>query len=297
MSTILETIENYDTLAGYTILNLKKNGREVISDVGHIAANSYQVGLRERFASIRAQALDVYKIFRNETVDGFLKAAYKITYRGKGLDDVARAFLGKGKPEGITGANVESLPADEQLDYCFRDTQLCYELLQKNNFELLGILYEISQEIKLSFFDTCNAQYPTRWWRSKLRSIGYQRVPSNVKRWIDENTVLKSKQGTKKGVVAMGGYVFKPKVGYYINAISYDVASMYPSMINIHNISTETINCSCCRENPNLIPSEVMNSINDYVIDKKNKAKKQEVRPWHYWICRKQRGRAIRGNG
>jgi DNA polymerase elongation subunit (family B) len=33
-----------------------------------------------------------------------------------------------------------------------------------------------------------------------------------------------------------------------------------------------------------------MGSINAHVMDKKNKAKKQEPRPWHYWICRKQRG-------
>lgn len=33
-----------------------------------------------------------------------------------------------------------------------------------------------------------------------------------------------------------------------------------------------------------------MDSINAYVMDKKNKAKKQEPRPWHYWICRKKRG-------
>ena len=89
----------------------------------------------------------------------------------------------------------------------------------------------------------------------------------------------------------MGGYVFKPKTGYYINAICYDVASMYPSMINIHNISTETINCHCCKDDFNVrVTSEVMESINAHVMDKKNKAKNQEPRPWHYWICRKQRG-------
>jgi DNA polymerase elongation subunit (family B) len=289
MSTILDVLGRYDTLAGYSILNSKKGGKEFVSDLGHIVNSCKQVGLSEKHASIECNVLDVYKIYHNETVDGFLKAAYKISYRGESLDVVTKAFLGKGKPEGVSGINVESLPPSEQLSYCFQDTQLCYELLQQKGFELLHILYEISQEIKLPFFDTCNVQWPTKWWNSKLASIEYQKVPTDVQRWIGDNTVWKS--GSKKGVVAMGGYVFTPRTGYYVNAICYDVASMYPSMINIHNISTETINCSCCKDDPNArIPSEVMENINAHIMDKKNEAKKQEPRPWHYWICQKQRG-------
>jgi hypothetical protein len=290
MSAILDIIGRYTTLAGYAILDSKKNGRDFISDIGHIHTNCYQVGLQEKYGAIRCNLLDLYKIYHNEAVDGFLKAAYKMTYRGESLDDVAQAFLGKGKTEGVTGINVESLTHEERLAYCVRDAQLCYELLQQKDFELLQILYEISQEIKLDFFETCNVQWPTKRWACKLTSIGYQHVSSDVKQWIDDNTVLKT-NGTKKGVVAMGGYVFPPKTGYHINAISYDVVSMYPSMINVHNISTETINCPCCKDDPKaLVPSEVMESINAYILDKENKAKKQEPRPWHYWICRRQRG-------
>jgi DNA polymerase elongation subunit (family B) len=62
-------------------------------------------------------------------------------------------------------------------------------------------------------------------------------------------------------------------------------------MIDIHNISTETINCACCENNHDAkIPVEVMESINAHIMDKTNKSKRQEPRPWHYWICQKQRG-------
>jgi DNA polymerase elongation subunit (family B) len=33
-----------------------------------------------------------------------------------------------------------------------------------------------------------------------------------------------------------------------------------------------------------------MKLINDYIMDPENKARKQEKRPWHYWICQKQPG-------
>ena len=293
MSAILDVVGRYNTLAGYAISDGKKGGKEFISDVGHIINNCKQVGLLEKLTSSIGQChvLDVYKIYHNETVDGFLKAAYKVSYRGDGLDVLTRAFLGKGKPEGVSGINAESLPPDDQLSYCLQDTQLCYELLQQKDFELLQILYEISQEIKLPFFETCNAQWPTKWWSAKLTSIDYQKVPLDVQRWIEDNTVLKG-NGTKKGVVAMGGYVFHPQTGYHADAVCYDVVSMYPSMANIYNISTETINCLCCKDDPNArIPSEVMDSINAHVMDKNNEAKKQEPRPWHYWICQKGRGK------
>ena len=285
MSTILETIENYDTLAGYAILNSKSNKKKFIPDLGHITANSYQVGLRERFSSIKAQVIDANEIFSNNVIKGFLKATYAVTYRG-GLDEVAEAYIDKGKLEGISGLNAESLPRDKQLDYCLKDAQLCYELLQKNNFELLHIMYEISQEIKLPFFETCNTQFPTKWWKSKLASIDYQKPAYHIQQWIDENTTFDT--DGKKSVKYLGGYVAEPRVGFHINAASYDVSSMYPTMIVRHNISTDTVNCSCCKDDPNVrVPNEVMKFINDYVMDKENKAKKQEPRPWHYWICQK----------
>ena len=62
-------------------------------------------------------------------------------------------------------------------------------------------------------------------------------------------------------------------------------------MIVRHNVSTNVINCDCCCDDQNArVPNKVMQLINDYVMDPKNKAKKQEPRPWHYWICRKNRG-------
>jgi DNA polymerase, archaea type len=107
--------------------------------------------------------------------------------------------------------------------------------------------------------------------------------------WIGENTAFDS--DGKKSVKYLGAYVAEPKVGRHLNAASYDVSSMYPTMIAAHNISTDTVNCDCCREEPSVrIPDQVMKFINDYVMDPKNKAKIREARPWHYWICKKRRG-------
>ncbi|HYZ58787.1 MAG TPA: DNA polymerase domain-containing protein [Nitrososphaeraceae archaeon] len=73
----------------------------------------------------------------------------------------------------------------------------------------------------------------------------------------------------------------KPK-----DVVTYDVGSMYPTMGNVYNISSETINCDCCKNNPDAkIPASVMKLVNSDLV-----AGGHEPRPWHYWICRKRRG-------
>ena len=84
----------------------------------------------------------------------------------------------------------------------------------------------------------------------------------------------------------LGGHVIAPKMGRHLNAVSYDVSSMYSTMANIHNISTETINCSCCGSNMQArVPDQVMQYINEYLLEEK--------RPWHYWRCQKKCGQFV----
>jgi DNA polymerase elongation subunit (family B) len=288
MWSILNSMKNYDTLAGYGIFS----DRDFVSDIDHITDNCNKVGLSNRFSRIksRIEFLDAAKIFKNRTVKGFLKAADKIDYREENLDSVAKAYVGKGKLEGISGIFVETLTPDKQLDYCLQDACLCYELLQKKNFELLSILSEIGNEVGLSFFDTCNAGYSTAWWEPKLKSINFQEPSSEIQRWIKENMTY-DKKGKKTGVKYLGGYVVEPKLGRHFGAVSYDVSSMYPTMIDKHNISIETVNCDCCYNNPKAyIPNEVMLNINNYLTGKDSKARNKESRSKHYWICQKRRG-------
>jgi DNA polymerase II len=46
-----------------------------------------------------------------------------------------------------------------------------------------------------------------------------------------------------------GGLIFTPEMGYHEEIAELDFASMYPSLMANHNISPETVNCSCCRNN------------------------------------------------
>jgi DNA polymerase-2 len=48
-------------------------------------------------------------------------------------------------------------------------------------------------------------------------------------------------------VADKGGLVFQPKLGIFEDVAEIDFASMYPTIMAIHNISPETVLCKCCK--------------------------------------------------
>jgi len=44
-----------------------------------------------------------------------------------------------------------------------------------------------------------------------------------------------------------GGFVFEPSIGFHTHIGEIDFSSMYPSIMERHNISPETVLCDCCR--------------------------------------------------
>jgi DNA polymerase elongation subunit (family B) len=44
-----------------------------------------------------------------------------------------------------------------------------------------------------------------------------------------------------------GGLIFQPEMGYHEQVAELDFVSMYPTIMVKHNVSPETVNCRCCR--------------------------------------------------
>lgn len=51
-----------------------------------------------------------------------------------------------------------------------------------------------------------------------------------------------------------GGLHFMPPKGFHENVAELDFASMYPSLMRNHNISSETIDCVCCHDSRHRVP-------------------------------------------
>jgi len=45
-----------------------------------------------------------------------------------------------------------------------------------------------------------------------------------------------------------GGHIFEPLIGVFDQVVELDFSSMYPSLMATYNISSETINCKCCKD-------------------------------------------------
>ena len=276
LSEILNVMQRYEVLAGYNILQ-EKNERyknDIDSDWVHLHENCRKVGLLDRFESLQCKPLDLYLIFHNRAIESALKGS-GVKYRDHSLNTVALAYVGLQKSEGVAGCNVQYLlEPDKQVEYCLRDSMLCMKIISKNNYELLEILQNLSMEIGSGFFNTANAHGPLFWWKDKLSLIDYEKTNSSWVKHCRENEVSYG-----------GGHVFKTHPGRYLNASTFDVNSMYPSVIDIYNLSSETINCDCCKDDP---AAYVSSALMDLV---KEKLPTPE-RPWDcYWICKKCTGK------
>jgi len=51
-----------------------------------------------------------------------------------------------------------------------------------------------------------------------------------------------------------GGFTFEPAVGLHENILEVDFASLYPNIMAKYNISPETLDCTCCKEDGMRVP-------------------------------------------
>ncbi len=62
----------------------------------------------------------------------------------------------------------------------------------------------------------------------------------------------KNPEGFRSGIDLIrgdrGGHIFEPLIGVYDQVVELDFSSMYPSLMTNFNISSETLNCKCCKE-------------------------------------------------
>ncbi|MHA1453248.1 MAG: DNA polymerase domain-containing protein, partial [Promethearchaeota archaeon] len=51
-----------------------------------------------------------------------------------------------------------------------------------------------------------------------------------------------------------GGHIFEPKIGVFEQVGEFDFTSMYPMIMSNYNVSPDTMNCDCCKEDGNKVP-------------------------------------------
>ena len=209
--------------------------------------------------------IDLYQVYKKPMVKTII---YQNKYKDLNLDSVAKAILNEGKFESLDGLQIQNLSKQKQIEYVAQDAKLVMNLSKHNNYEILDLMNAISVITNVPFDKVCHTGIST-WWKKIISdkiNNGECRFPS----------AKVSKQRYS------GGEVIAPAIGYYKKEPVYvlDVKSLYPTMMINNNISFDTINCDCCKNNSDAkVSQEVMNLINRHLPE-------YHEREHPYWICK-----------
>jgi DNA polymerase, archaea type len=192
--------------------------------------------------------LDMYSFFKNRSIQVY---AFSNKYSDYTLNTICEALLGKSKIE--FEGDIADLPLLELARYNLNDSRLTYELTSMGGSVVMKLLLVIARIGKMPINDVGRLGV-SNWIRSML-FFEHRRIGALIPRQ-DE---LAEKGGASsesiiKGKKYKGGLVIEPKPGVYFDVSVLDFASLYPSLIKVHNLSYETVNCPHQECKKNIIP-------------------------------------------
>jgi len=224
-------------------------------------SNEIPISIRREGASIKHGIhIDLYKIFTNNAIKVYV---FDMKYVENTLGSISEALLDESKME--FEGSILSLPLYKLANYCLTDARLVYKLVRLNDDVIFRLLLVIARVAKMPVDDVARSGV-SRWIRSTMY---YEHRLLNYLIPLSEEVAAKGRavsQPITKGKKYRGGYVLEPESGVHFNVAVLDFASLYPSIIKVHNLSYETILCNHEECKSNIVPGTV------------------------HWVCRKRRG-------
>ncbi|MDP6640898.1 MAG: DNA-directed DNA polymerase I [Nitrososphaerales archaeon] len=193
--------------------------------------------------------IDLYKTFNNRSIQGY---AFNNRYTDHTLNGVSKALLNEGKIqfEGTIG----DLSYNKLAKYCYQDSKITYGLTSFSDDLLMKLLLVISRVAKMPIDDVARLSV-SNWIRSMMYFEHRQQnalIPRRGDLAGKEQSV--ASEAIIKGKKYKGGIVVEPKSGVYFDVAVLDFASLYPSLIKVHNLSYETVRCKHSNCKLNMIP-------------------------------------------
>ncbi|MGA8106113.1 MAG: type B DNA-directed DNA polymerase, partial [Nitrososphaeraceae archaeon] len=195
--------------------------------------------------------IDLFRTFQNRSVQIY---AFSHKYSEYTLKAISEALLNDTKYE--FEGDISELSTDKLAMYCLKDADLTFRLTSFNDNLLMKLLIVISRIGRMSIDDI--ARFGVNQW---IRGMMYyehrhqnalipRRDELQAKGTASTTAIIKEKK-------YRGGLVVEPTLGIHFNVIVVDFASLYPSIIKVHNLSYETVNCahqSCKNDSSQRIP-------------------------------------------
>ena len=195
--------------------------------------------------------IDLFRTFQNRSIQIY---AFSHKYSEYRLNAISEALLNDSKIE--FEGNISDLPIQKLAQYCLKDTELTFRLTSFNDNLLLKLLFVIARISRLSVEDLSRVGV-NQWIRGMLF---YEHRKINALIPHSEELRYKGQASTSaiiKEKKYRGGLVVEPTPGIHFNVSVVDFASLYPSIIKVHNLSYETVNCphdSCSQDTDQKIP-------------------------------------------
>jgi DNA polymerase I len=207
--------------------------------------------------------IDLFRTFQNRSIQIY---AFSHKYSEYRLNAISEALLNDSKIE--FDGNISDLPIQKLAQYCLKDTELTFRLTSFNDNLLLKLLFAIARISRLSIEDLSRVGV-NQWIRGMLF---YEHRKINA--LIPHSEELRYKgQASSEAIIKekkyRGGLVVEPTPGIHFNVSVVDFASLYPSIIKVHNLSYETVNCphESCSQDPD-----------------------QKITDTSYWTCKEKKG-------
>ncbi len=204
--------------------------------------------------------IDLYKFFYNRSIQIY---AFNQKYRDVTLDSVGKGILGTEKIE--LEKPISELSYMELAEYCFRDAEITIGLTTFDDDLVMKLILALTRISRMPMEDV-SRQGVSRWIRNFLHHEHRRRnilIPNK-----EDILAAKGATATKaiiKGKKYKGAIVVEPVAGVHFNVKVMDFASLYPSIMKVHNLGYQSIRCPHSECEDNRVPDTP------------------------HWICRKQR--------
>jgi len=181
--------------------------------------------------------IDLYRTFSNRSVQIY---AFSHKYSEYTLNAISEALLNESKIK--FEGSISDLPLYELANYCYNDARITYMLTSFSNDLLMKLLIAVTRIAKMPIEDVSRLGV-SQWIRSMIyfehrrRNLLIPRKEELEQKGVASTTaIIKDKK-------YRGGFVVEPVPGVHFNVIVLDFASLYPSIIKVHNLSYETVRC------------------------------------------------------
>lgn len=180
--------------------------------------------------NLNSQQISTFDIYGIEILD-YLHLYKKFTFKkleNYRLDTVAFAELGSRKIDYSEFGSLRDLYLQDYekfIDYNIKDVGLVNQL--ENKLRLIEMIVTTAYDAKINFSEVF---FQVKIWENIIYS-----------KLIKNNIVFPAKKRHNKNTQFRGAYVKESQVGMFDWIASYDVNSLYPSLLVQYNISPETL--------------------------------------------------------